>query len=262
MDASEELGITKWESPTDRAGQQKRKKFKWYSWRAWYWAVVDWLAKRKIEGCTPPFHVKKYDVENFKRFPVIKEGERVVVTEKIHGANARFVWSSKLGKMCIGSHTMWKSPDQPSWWTNAVQQNKWIAEVCRENPDVVFYGEVFGASVQPLSYGYGKGEFGIRLFDIYEPGVGWAANERVESYWWLDDRVRDHWVPVLYRGPYEEGLIRNLAEGKETISGLKLHIREGVVVETEVPREEVGLGRVKLKIINPAYYEEKAYGNH
>ncbi|MHA2063037.1 MAG: RNA ligase family protein [Candidatus Thorarchaeota archaeon] len=47
-----------------------------------------------------------YDVENIKRFPdVIKEGEPIVVTEKIHGANARFNFSD--GEFHVGSRRRW-----------------------------------------------------------------------------------------------------------------------------------------------------------
>jgi len=56
----------------------------------------------------PPGHYPKYDVENFNRYnTVIKKGANVVITEKIHGANARYKWHD--GRIYCGSRTNWKT---------------------------------------------------------------------------------------------------------------------------------------------------------
>lgn len=254
----EEYGILKWESSADREEKftpVKKYPFKWWSWRSWLWWWRIRGDKKQSKKAAPPFNVKKYDVESGRRFPVLVDGEIVVITEKIHGANARFVYSSKTGRLHVGSHTCWKRRGATDWWNAAVDQNEWLEGVCQRNPDVVFYGEVYGRSVQPLDYGKPAGKFGVRLFDIWEPSVGFASWDRIEEHFYRDENIKNNWVPEIYKGVWHEDLI-STAEGKTRLGGAK-HIREGVVVEPWTPRTSPGIGRVKVKYINPAYYEEK-----
>lgn len=50
-----------------------------------------------------------YDVDGLRKFKAFFEGKNVVITEKIHGSNARFVFSSGLNKLIVGSRTMFKA---------------------------------------------------------------------------------------------------------------------------------------------------------
>jgi RNA ligase (TIGR02306 family) len=56
----------------------------------------------------PALYSPKYDVDSFQRYAtkVFKPGEPVWVTEKIHGANGRWVFHD--GRMYCGSRTEWK----------------------------------------------------------------------------------------------------------------------------------------------------------
>lgn len=48
-----------------------------------------------------------YDIEGFRRYPeLIKEGEEVWITEKIHGCNARYMYYQD--RLWCGSRTAWK----------------------------------------------------------------------------------------------------------------------------------------------------------
>lgn len=261
----EELGIVKWESPADRAERCMSKKprsvFKWWSPRSW----LHWLRIRrnKMESikAAPPGNVKVYDIESARRFPVLNDGEVVVVTEKIHGCNARYVYSSKTQRLHVGSHTCWKRRGAVDWWNGALDQNAWIERVCKANPDCVFYGEIYGRSIQSLDYGILPGEYGFKLFDIYEPSTGWASWDRLTQFFFRDSDIQSNWVPIVYTGVWRKE-IETIAEGKTKISSDKAfkhgrHIREGVVVEPWVPRTAPGIGRVKVKYINPAYLEIK-----
>ncbi len=62
----------------------------------------------------PTVHTVKYDVEAGRRYAqqVFEPGEPVVVTEKIHGANARYVYHD--GQMFCGSRTEWKK-ERPNY---------------------------------------------------------------------------------------------------------------------------------------------------
>lgn len=264
----EKHGIVKWESNADRLENaregKKKNSFKWWRLKSWlfWWRIRQQKAEHK--KASPPGHVHKYDVESARRFPVLQDGEIVVITEKIHGANARYVYSFKTKRLHVGSHTCWKRRGSADWWNAAVDQNSWIERVCKANPDCVFYGEVHGRSVQPLDYGYLPGEFGLRLFDIYEPSTGWASWDRLTEFFFRDPEIQNHWVPIIYIGVWREDLEKT-AEGKTKVNSDKAfkagrHIREGVVVEPWIPRSSPGIGRVKVKYINPAYLEIKDVG--
>jgi RNA ligase (TIGR02306 family) len=200
------------------------------------------------ESEAPPLGrwVPSYDVENWRRHgDLFREGEAVLVTEKIHGANARFCWHD--GRLYCGSRNEWKSPDTSNPWWLAARQNPWIEDFCRANPLVTLFGEVFGR-VQDLHYGLAPGEFGIRLFDALV-GNEWLS--------WSDLPCRfpsliERWVPILFEGAYSRALMEELAEGRSTIPGAA-HIREGVVVQPTRERREESVGRLKLKIVSNAY---------
>jgi RNA ligase (TIGR02306 family) len=94
QDVSELLGVEHYEPPipgtskNDRGGLQ--------------------LGGEVVSPPDLPFAVPKYDIDAFRRYAqlVFHEGEPVIVTEKIHGANARYVYHN--GQMYCGSRTEWK----------------------------------------------------------------------------------------------------------------------------------------------------------
>ena len=51
--------------------------------------------------------------------------------------------------------------------------------------------------------------------------------------------IRDHWVPLLYQGPYDEAKIKELVEGKSAVDGKTL--REGIVISSATERTVGGL---------------------
>jgi hypothetical protein len=54
--------------------------------------------------------------------------------------------------------------------------------------------------------------------------------------------------------------VRPLREGKETVSGRGLHIREGCVVTPATPRDSAHAAsafRLALKLINPKFVEDE-----
>ena len=63
------------------------------------------------------------------------------------------------------------------------------------------------------------------------------------------------WVPTVYRGPFDEAKLRQLAEENSLIEGAD-HIREGIIISPVKERVDPELGRVKLKIVSPKYLEK------
>jgi len=199
------------------------------------------------------------DIEGYRKHKnVLVDGEEVVLTEKIHGCNARFVFHD--GKLIVGSHKRIKryyDAVAVSVWSKIAQDLK-LEEKLSKHPDVAVYGEVYG-QVQDLKYGKKGTE--LVLFD--------ARDLTTMKYLDYDDFVKLAadlglpTVPVLYRGPWSSDLLQ-LAEGKSTVPGSD-NVREGFVVKPVAERHS-HMGRVILKMVGEGYHLRKetkspAFGN-
>lgn len=238
----EKLGITKYEPP------------------------VSFLMNTENES-DPGFIPIYTDIEGLRRWPnVLKEGEEVVLSEKLHGSNVRYLYQD--GRLWVGSHTQIKkyNPDN-LWWKAAIEHN--LEEKLSKYPGIVFYGEVYGP-VQDLKYGIKTG-VGLAFFD--------ALDTKTNKYLDFDEFVSIctdanlNVVPFLYRGPWKEDL-KALSEGKSTLAD---HVREGFVVKPVKERQELTyhavtrrnektkelteraevLGRVILKYVGEGYLLRK-----
>jgi RNA ligase (TIGR02306 family) len=199
----------------------------------------------------PQVHAPKFDLEDLRKYEhLFQPGDRVYVTEKLHGGNGRVVWHN--GRLYAGSRTRWLNTEIRSLWTRAMLDGEnapRILELCQAHPEVVFYGEVFGP-VQELRYGLKDPEFAI-----------FAATERGE--WWQSEKLFNQTgrfdaleVPALFAGGYNRETIAALAEQDTDISTApKGHMKEGVVIVAEPPRNDPNIGRVALKLISNRYWE-------
>jgi RNA ligase (TIGR02306 family) len=194
-----------------------------------------------VEGPLVPV----YDLESWYRYGhLFHEGERVVVTEKIHGTNVRVAFDGE--KLHVGSRRQWKAPAENCIYRRALARDPFIEEALRANPNVVMYGEVFG-DVQDLKYGHGPGVVSVVFFDCFKDGRFLSPGEH-----WFDNLYDQlpH-PPTLYVGPYEEATIRALISGKTNAGGD--HVSEGIVIEPTEGRWTMECGRLKLKAVNPEY---------
>jgi RNA ligase (TIGR02306 family) len=194
------------------------------------------------------YHVK-YDMESYRKYSnVIQIGEEVEISEKLHGASARFVFTN--GVFHVGSHNTWKKFNENNlWWSAALNIN--LEEKVKQYPDHVFYGEAYG-NVQNLRYGHTKNQKpSLAFFDIMHNGQFLSPKQTQQICKELD---LPH-VPILFEGPWEPNLMA-LADGKTTISGAD-HIREGCVIKPLVPRIDPEVGRIILKIVSADYLAMK-----
>lgn len=191
------------------------------------------------------FELPVYDVEAFKNYAnVFQEGEPVIITEKIHGSNARFVCID--GIMYAGSRTQWKAPRGTDVWHKALEQNPWIEEWCRMYPGYALYGEV-----TPTQKGFDYGSKGVQffVFDIRTPDGKWLPQDK--GAWAAVDN--DHRVPVFYSGPFKADLVKKYVDGPSSVIGAT-HIREGIVIKSLNEDDRVrGLGRKQLKIVSNTF---------
>lgn len=198
----------------------------------------------------PGFIPKYTGLENYRRYSrVLQDGEPVVITEKLHGCNARFLWDSKAERLWVGSHGCIKKEDPNNlWWKVAAKFN--LAEKLRKVPDKVFYGEIYG-QVQDLKYDAKANEHFLRFFDVFDNQTG-----RYLDYDKAIEAIKTaelEPVPVLFRGPWSKDLLA-LAEGKSTLAQ---NVREGFVVRPEKERYSNDLGRVILKMVGEGYLLRK-----
>lgn len=198
-----------------------------------------------------PGILPKYDVESARRYRrLLTDGEEVVVTEKVHGANARFVWHG--GRLYCGSRTTYKAPGTGSmWWDVAERYGLDRLERCE---GIALFGEVYG-QVQDLKYGctdhrlvlFDALDYRSRKWLDYDAFLALAAS--------LDLPV----APEIYRGAWSDGRWPEfvaMAEGPTVIGG-GAHVREGWVLRPTTERYDNRLGRVQMKFVGEGYLTRK-----
>ena len=205
-----------------------------------------------------------FSLDALRKCPhALQEGEEVILTEKLHGTLHRSLFAEGrlwVGSRNQVRHRAWdrervsavsviivylcawiisKFPKTRRilflrkqaaklrevncvWWAMALRLG--LEEKLSRFPGHVFFAEVYGPSIQDLSYG------------LSEPGYKLYAIQNVDTENFLSDSDFQYvaeslgldTVPTLFRGAWREDL-KELAEGKSTIEGSD-HVREGFVV--------------------------------
>lgn len=204
---------------------------------------------RLSEDEWPKTYAPVFDVESYQRFPdTIKAGEPVVVTEKIHGANARYVWID--GVFYMGSRNHWLK-DGDHIWARAAAIGNGVRAWCQANAGCVLYGEVYG-NVQSLKYGLDRGAVAFAGFAATRNGEWVDQGELFRTLENLDIKT----APVLYKGPFDADIIKEIAERDSLVATVSGHMMEGVVIVPERERFDADMGtRVALKHISNRYWE-------
>jgi RNA ligase (TIGR02306 family) len=203
----------------------------------------------EVEGGPVGIYAPKYDVESMYRYKrLFVDGEPVVATEKIHGANSRFVFAPDEDRMYCGSRGEWKAKNEGNLWWRALAAHPWIEEFCRKFPGDILYGEVFG-NVQSLKYGAKPNDVFFRAFDVLHKGE-WREYDDWTAY--LSEEKR---VPVVFGGPFDFDMLVKMSDGPSLIPNAN-NIREGIVVRPIPERRDLHLGRVHLKLVGNTYMEK------
>lgn len=219
-----------------------------------------------------------FDVENWKAYPdILKEGEPVVFTEKIHGTctivavlpykyahpeafGSRkniLVFSKGLGAKGLVFKN--NAANANNLYVRSTQKlrakiDEMLSLDAEGPPEPLFFlGETYGPKVQDLTYG---NEIGLRIFACARGYRGW---QRYEDW----DTVQGHLaktfefetVPVVYEGPFSVAAMQEHTRGKTTLGAD--HIREGIVMVPAKERYEEPLGRVCLKSVSEDYLTRK-----
>ncbi|KIZ18335.1 RNA ligase (ATP) [Streptomyces natalensis] len=210
------------------------------------------------------------DIEHLKRYPeVFAEGEPVAVTEKVHGTACCLTYSASSGRVQVtskglGAQRLALVEDPKNLYWRAVRAHG-VAEVAAElaaelgASRIGVFGEVYGDGVQDLGYGADgrRGDPAYAAFDVaVEAGgqVRWLAPQELATA--VEGRLA--LVPTLFTGPYDARQVMGLADGRETVSGRGVHLREGVVVRPLGERySPVVGGRAVAKVVSGAYLTRK-----
>jgi hypothetical protein len=230
----------------------------------WHWCFHDQLRTHEEDPGVPV-----YDIEPYKRNRhLLTDGDEVVLTEKLHGTNARFGWAN--GQLYVGSRNhFWRDmasrvpllrerfgewvrtkvlkrpgrgPLKRSLYWQVADQYDFANLLNKAFARLFLYGEVYGA-VQDLKYGAESGQVWFKVFDIYDlDAKRWLSWHRTQL---VCEALGLEHVPVLYDGPFSEAKLLELTSGTSTLAS---HIREGVVVKTKSAEE-----RVILKSVSEAY---------
>lgn len=250
---AEKLGVKKWEPPVNQQlGRTNR-----------------------VKNANSNFN-KYTDIENIKNYFNVFEDdeEEVVITEKIHGTNARFgmLPANNLSKniftmffnkiksylfdsyeFCYGSHNVQlgalKNNDdvnEDSVWSKMAKKynlNKIIPK------DYIVYGEIVGPGIQDLIYGLE--DIDLYVFDIKYKGVYLSYDEMIE----FCNKFNLKTVPLLYRGPYNKDLLLTYTDGQSLLCPKQ--IREGCVIKPTQEKNDKMIGRKILKSVSVKYLTRK-----
>ena len=253
------LGITKYEPPVNKnlqAGQQPTRK------------------KRN------PLFDKYTNINNIKNYNrAFRNGELVVITEKIHGTNFRAGNLKRYGKgfwnrikafffgeyeFVYGSHNVQITGHrgrnsfygEDVYGRIAKKYN--LKEIIPE--DYIVYGEIYGKGIQELHYGL-ESDIDVRFFGVKYKGVYLDWEETKVFLVGSGLPI----VPILFEGDMHKGIIDESTQGLSAlaaINGDNNQIKEGCVVKTVKEGRYLLIGRKILKSINPEYLLKKDRTEH
>jgi len=215
----ERLGITRWEPPVE-------------------------INMGGEDETGPPGNWPHYDIESYKKYnTLIVSGEEVIISEKLNGCNALYVWLND--RLWVRSRNNWKKKNDKILYWQTLLYNGWIESFCQRHEGYGLFGEIYG-QVGEFNYGSINRSPQFAIFDVYH-----------KNQWLEYDDARKIapecvFVPELYRGPWNEEKLIKLAEQNSSIDGAN-HMREGVVVQPILNRFSPDIGRVKLKIVSCRY---------
>jgi RNA ligase (TIGR02306 family) len=231
----------------------------------------------KVKSFDMP-HIGNHDCEHANVYVnELVNGERVVITEKVHGSQFILAHNIDTDETIVSSKGMLKSglvieeSDENTYWI-AAKNDDIVGRITKNfNSGVI---QVFG-EVIPVQkgYTYGQSKPTTRIFDI-------RFNGESIPYDQVPSELSELWVPVEYDGTLhlvekevvifedvERGIrnsridnilpndIVDLCKGNELVSGREVHIREGVVLRPYIDRNAKDGTKLRLKIINPKYKE-------
>jgi RNA ligase (TIGR02306 family) len=206
------------------------------------------------------FMPKYTDIESWPRYRhagIIKPGDNVVLTLKIHGQTGRFIWKAKEGRLFVGSSRAIKASyvvdneEKNSWWEVAkrLQIGEKLKSLSEKlgHDNTAIYGEVYGHVQKHYLYDCQNHNL-FRIFNTFNTEKNrynnWDETLQIAQFLNLPT------VPELYRGPWSEEL-ESLSDGPDPLN--TAHEREGFVIKPLQEQQHYRLGRVIFKMVGETY---------
>lgn len=216
----------------------------------------------------------KHEVLHFSIYENdFQAGERILITEKIHGTQCSCVLNV-TGETAIMSKGLADEgiafqPGQDNVYCRSVKASNIFAKLGllidalkkEGRMNGVIAVQVIGEAI-PACKDFNYGLQNTARFMAFRVEI-LAESERVRIQY--DDPInpfREDWVPVLYDDipdPGDPKALRKIAAtccaGHESVSGNAIHIREGCVIEPYASRRASDGEALRVKFINPEYKE-------
>jgi RNA ligase (TIGR02306 family) len=240
------------------------------------------LAGKPKRYCNP-FFSKYTSINHLQKFDTMfKDGEDVLVTEKLHGTNFRAGWVPNTPKNFIQKVSAWLSKRSPWPW-----RDHWVFVVGSHNVQLiksettgftpaenvyqrvarehhledkipwgqVWYGEIVGSGIQAnYEYGYGPGKTDVFFMDIMNTSTGLYMDFKEVQTRVLD--LDEKMVPCT-KVRYNLGHIEVMLNYTSPNSFLdKRTYKEGYVVRSVKEGRTLGQRRI-LKLLSERYLLQK-----
>lgn len=229
---------------------------------------------KPIKKKANPLFDKYTDIENIKNYnTVFKTGDKVYISEKIHGSNWRastlpiskgyslidkikYIINKIKGKdydFIYGSHNVQLNAvtgNKNFYGTDVYGQMAKKYNMKDNVPnDYIVYGEVYGQGIQDLIYGING--IDLVVFDVKYKGK-YLPYEKFLQF--CEERNLPT-VPVLYIGEWSNDLVAKFTDGKSLLCPSQ--IREGCVIKSYDEENDTRLGRKILKSVSTDYLTRK-----
>lgn len=200
----------------------------------------------RVTGAEKDF--SKYDVDNLMKYAKVFEGETIVGTLKIHGANQRVQY--KDDQIWVGSRQFWVKDGDNDFWKG--YRSVPGLEKCVKENNITVFGENYGNNAK-FREDCLPNERKFRAFDIYDNIVGKYLD--FDDFHKLCVNYDIPICPIIYRGPFDIEKLKVLVEQDSPLC--KGQASEGIVIVTEKEKWNHRLGRCKAKIVSCRYFETK-----
>lgn len=202
----------------------------------WKWEPPTKFNNGQLVSDHSLFH-KYTDIQNYKHFPgVFREGDEIIISEKIHGTNSRVGWvkdSDNIKKFMCGTHynTIKENTDskKESLYTIPLK-DPFIINLLNDPQfeyanSVILFGEIYGR-IADLKYGI-PNKLKYAAFDITING----KYLDFDAFKLLCMKYSVPIVPILYIGKNLPNLIPSITSGKTKVGEDKDQIREGIIIK-------------------------------
>ena len=229
-----------------------------YDWTNYYFGVKFDQPEKITSGNQAPDHPKFHrytDIENYRKPEfrnAIPEGERVCITEKLHGTNCRCGLID--GEFMCGSHNVRKK-DGLYW--EPLNDN--LRALLKNIPNGIVFGEIFGLGIQDMDYGFKTHSFRVVDISCYGVYLNWQVVKDICQQFDVPT------VPELYVGPFSHQIVQELVDGPTTLGTplCKFKGREGIVIKPLIEQySKIVGGRLILKAVSVDYLQRRTSDSH